>query len=166
MKIFVVTRTSEKLVIQRSRAGLIRSRLSAILGMIAITLILAYIWNPQIDRIANKTLQFVIISLLLLLVCFVVFFKYLFEKPVVITQAGAVFALNNKPIAEVKAIEAILVESHVTADTGITIHVKIIVPGRKINIAGGVPASELDELLQNLLVFLGLERTKVKEVVR
>lgn len=166
MKVFVITRTPETLVIKRSRAGLIVSRLSIILLMIGVILALAFIWNSQIDRVANQTLRFVIITVVLFLVCLAVFFKNLFEKPVIITRAGGVFSINNKSITGINAIEAILVENHVTADTGTTMHVKIAIPGRKINIASGVPASDLDELVQNLLSFLGLEKTKVKETIQ
>lgn len=166
MRVFVITRTPEKLVIKRSRTGLIVSRLSTILLMIGITLSLAFIWSSSIDLVANKTLRFIIMSVVIFLVCFAVFFKNLFEKPVIITLAGGVFSIHNKSITGINAIEAILVENHVTADTGTTMHVKIAIPGRKISIASGIPASELDELLQNLLFFPGLEKTKVKETIQ
>jgi hypothetical protein len=166
MKYFFVKRIGNQLILKKNKKGSLHQRAVVIISVVSLSFALCVTLYYSIP--ALKGFKY---SIHLILACTIAFFSAIFfsdffEQKRIITLLEGAIKINDKYIQKdniIKIQTSNYVSSELVSDS---INVKIITLADNILIAAGVNSVDIDELLNIVKDFIGLQNLEVENVIR
>jgi hypothetical protein len=166
LKNFNVIAGENWLMINMKRKALIRHRVLLIISVLALALTFSYFFNENTDGIGNKSLQFLIILTVSLLICTVIYYKFFFDKGFIISRKDHEFIIRKKYKIKKEELVCICLDTYISADGGSGTTIKLKTKGSSVTLLKSLDDNESKEISALISNFLELPPSAIKQSYR